>query len=43
MMQKANTIGAEDVEELMVNFDGKELKVHPNFKAYFCTKISNPN
>jgi len=41
--QKSNFLGADPEEEFKVNIDGKETKVHPNFKLYLTTKISNPN
>jgi len=41
--QKSNFLGADPEEEFKVNIDGKETKVHTNFKLYLTTKISNPN
>jgi len=34
-MQKANSLGGseEDDEDFKVQMDGKEIKVHPNFKC----------
>jgi len=32
LMQKSNFLGAEPDAEFKVSFDGKEIKVHPNFK-----------
>lgn len=32
LMQKSNNVGAEEGSEFKVNFEGKELKVHPLFR-----------
>jgi len=32
LMQKSNNVGAEEGAEFKVNFEGKELKVHPLFR-----------